>query len=93
MLNRLQAKDALRTALENVLEENVGEISDSMHMFEDFHMDSTTMLETLLELEDILGFNVDPEELNIDDFLTVSSYTDFLLKICNHAEEREILTT
>ena len=38
-----------------------------------------SMLETLMELEDMLDFKVDPEELDIKDFETVGGYCSFLI--------------
>ena len=49
-----------------------------MSLFEDLYLDSTTMLETLMELEGMLGFRVDPNSLEVEDFLTVESFVTFL---------------
>lgn len=75
------AREALRQALIKVLDEDVPALEDEMSMFEDLRMDSTTMLETMLELEETLEFDVDPEELDLDDFLTVGAYVKFLVNI------------
>lgn len=66
-LNNEDAREALRQACSKVLEEDVPALSDEMHMFEDLKMDSTTMLESLLELEESLSFDIDPEELDVED--------------------------
>ncbi|APO69782.1 acyl carrier protein (plasmid) [Rhizobium gallicum] len=81
VLSKDKARDALRSALESVLEENIPALSDEIVLFERFRLDSMTMLETLIELEERLGFSADPEELDIKDFETVGGYTDFLVKI------------
>lgn len=83
------ARNALRQAVSKVLEEDVPPLKDEMRMFEDLRLDSTSMLETMMELEESLGFSVDPEELDIDDFLTVGSYVKFLM----HIKEAESQTT
>lgn len=75
------ARENLRTALATVLEEEIPPLSDDMNLFNEFHLDSMSMLETLMELEDMLGFNVDPEELDIKDFETVEGYSKFLVAI------------
>ena len=49
-----------------------------MSLFEDLYLDSTTMLETLMELEGVLGLRVDPNSLEVEDFLTVESFVTFL---------------
>lgn len=75
------AREALRDALKKVLEEDIPPLKDEMSMFEDLRMDSTTMLETMMELEEALQFDVDPEELDIEDFLTVGAYVKFLVNV------------
>ncbi|WP_277738571.1 phosphopantetheine-binding protein [Ferruginivarius sediminum] len=75
------AREALRQAVSKVLEEDTPPLEDGMNMFEDLRMDSTTMLETLMELEETLQFDVDPEELDIEDFLTVGAYVKFLVEV------------
>lgn len=86
MFNKESAKEALKEALENVLGESIGKLNFDMRMFEDLHMDSTTMLESLLELEERLGFDIDPEELDMEDFLTVNAYTEFLIQVVKEKE-------
>ena len=53
-------------------------LTAEMSLFEDLYLDSTTMLETLMELEGMLGFRVDPNSLEVEDFLTVESFVTFL---------------
>lgn len=86
MFDKESAKKALKEALENVLGESIGKLNLDMRMFEDLHMDSTTMLESLLELEEKLGFDIDPEELDMEDFLTVNAYTEFLVQAVREKE-------
>lgn len=76
-----EARNDLRKALATVLEEQIPPLSDEMNLFKEFQLDSMSMLETLMELEDMLGFNVDPEELDIKDFETVGGYSSFLVTI------------
>lgn len=78
-LQHADAREALRKAVSTVLNEPVPSLNDEMSMFEDLRMDSTTMLETLMELQDVMGFDIDPEELDLEDFLTVGAYTRFLI--------------
>jgi acyl carrier protein len=80
-INAAAAREALREAVSKVLEEEVPPLLDEMSMFEELRMDSTTMLETLMELESRLGFEVNPEELDIEDFLTVGAYVKFLVDV------------
>ncbi|MBX4935277.1 MULTISPECIES: phosphopantetheine-binding protein [Rhizobium] len=79
VLSKDEARDALRKALHAVLEEEIPPLTDNIVLFEKFQLDSMSMLETLIELEEMLGFSVDPEELDVKDFETVGGYTDFLV--------------
>lgn len=81
-----QAKQVLREALEKVLEEKIETLEDDQRMFEDFHLDSTTMLETLLVIDHQLQLNVDPEELDIDNFLTVKDYCKSIVQIAAESQ-------
>jgi acyl carrier protein len=78
------ARSALHDAVSAVLNEAVPPLRDEMSMFEDLRMDSTTMLETLMELQDSLDFEVDPEELDLEDFLTVGAYIQFIVSRKEH---------
>ncbi|OKL45147.1 acyl carrier protein [Pseudovibrio exalbescens] len=80
-LTQQEAREQLRKALASVLEEQIPPLSDEMNLFSEFHLDSMSMLETLMELEDMLGFHVDPEELDIKDFETVGGYSSFLVSV------------
>ncbi|MQW30252.1 acyl carrier protein [Sinorhizobium meliloti] len=81
VLSKDEARDALRKALKAVLEEEIPPLTDNIVLFEKFQLDSMSMLETLIELEEMLGFSVDPEELDVKDFETVGGYTDFLMTV------------
>jgi acyl carrier protein len=69
---------ALETALTDVLERPVTGLRGEVRLFDDLHLDSTTMLEMLMALENSIGLTVDPEELDADDFETVDTFTDFV---------------
>ncbi|AKN72630.1 MULTISPECIES: acyl carrier protein [Streptomyces] len=69
---------ALEAALTDVLERPVTGLSGEVRLFDDLHLDSTTMLEMLMALENSLGLIVDPEELDADDFESVDTFTDFV---------------
>ncbi|MFD9235654.1 acyl carrier protein [[Kitasatospora] papulosa] len=78
-MNRTDVTTALETALTSVLDRPVTGLEGNTRLFDDLHLDSTTMLEMLMELEDSLGLEVDPEELDADDFETVDTFTTFTL--------------
>ncbi|NJQ01907.1 acyl carrier protein [Streptomyces zingiberis] len=78
-MSRADVTAALESALSEVLDRKVTGLTGETRLFDDLHLDSTTMLETLMHLEDSLGLEVDPEELEADDFETVDTFTDFAL--------------
>ncbi|MEV7723133.1 acyl carrier protein [Streptomyces sp. NPDC101733] len=78
-MNRTDVTTALETALSSVLDRPVTGLGGGTRLFDDLHLDSTTMLEMLMELEDSLGLEVDPEELEAEDFETVDTFTAFAL--------------
>ncbi|MCC9703928.1 phosphopantetheine-binding protein [Streptomyces sp. MNU76] len=78
-MDRQNVVTALENALTHVLERPVTGLHGDIRLFDDLHLDSTTMLEMLMALEDSLGLVVDPEELDADDFVSVDTFTDFVL--------------
>ncbi|OIJ91607.1 phosphopantetheine-binding protein [Streptomyces monashensis] len=78
-MDRQHVVTALENALTDVLERPVTNLTGDVKLFADLHLDSTTMLEMLMFLEDSIGLVVDPEELDADDFVSVGTFTDFVL--------------
>lgn len=65
-------------ALSEVLKRDVSGATEETRLIEDLQMDSTTVLELLMAVEDTLGFEVDPENLQMDDFQTVGTLADHI---------------
>jgi acyl carrier protein len=70
---------AIEAALTEVLEREVTGLTGEVRLFDDLHLDSTTVLELLMALEDGIGIEIDPESLNMDDFTSVDTLTNYLL--------------
>ncbi|MFJ9108435.1 acyl carrier protein [Streptomyces sp. NPDC102283] len=70
---------AIEAALSEVLEREVDGLTRDVRLFEDLHLDSTSVLEMLMALEDGIGIVVDPEDLDMDDFKSVGTLTDYVL--------------
>jgi acyl carrier protein len=68
----------IEAALSEVLERDISALQEDVRLFEDLHLDSTAVLELLMALEDNLGIEVDPESLDMDDFRTLGSLTDYI---------------
>jgi acyl carrier protein len=78
-MDRTSIVSAVERALREVLNDAVpAGLAEDSRLFEDLHLDSTGVLELLMALEENLGIEVDPENLNMDDFQTVGSLTDYL---------------
>jgi acyl carrier protein len=73
------AADILRV-LSEVLERDASGFSDDTRIFEDLHLDSTLVLELLMALEDNVGLEVDPENLDMADFKTIGTLSDYVAK-------------
>jgi acyl carrier protein len=77
-MDRSEVVAAVETALSEVLEREVTGLTEDTRLFEDIHLDSTSVLEMLMTLEDAIGIEVDPETLDMDDFKSVGTLADYL---------------
>ncbi|MEU8672246.1 acyl carrier protein [Streptomyces bacillaris] len=71
----------VETALSEVLEREVTGLTEEIRLFEDLHLDSTSVMEMLMELEDSMKIVIDPENLDMDDFQTIATLTGYLRRI------------
>lgn len=69
---------AITEALAEVLKHDLPDLTEQTRLFEDLHLDSTSILELLMALEDRIGLEVDPESLNMDDFTSIGTLTGYL---------------
>lgn len=74
---RAAAVTAIGSALGDVLDGELPEITEHTRLF-DLGLDSTSVLELLLQLEDALGREFDTESLQMSDFETVGTLADFV---------------
>jgi acyl carrier protein len=77
-MDRAEILDRLRESLSEVLNREVPPLPEDARLFEDLTMDSTSVIELLMVLEDTVGLEVDPEELGPEVFKTVSSLVDYV---------------
>ncbi|ROP34951.1 acyl carrier protein [Saccharothrix texasensis] len=70
---------AVQAALSEVLERDVSGTSAGTKLFDELHLDSTSVLELLMALEDAVGISVDPENLDLDDFESIGTLADYVL--------------
>lgn len=77
-MDRRAVVTAVGAALSEILEREITGLSEDTRLFDDLHLDSTSVLELLMELEDSLSVSVDPEDLDMDDFASVGTLADYL---------------
>jgi acyl carrier protein len=79
-MNRSTITADILRALAEVLERDVSGIPEDTRLFEDLYLDSTAVLELLMALEDTIGIEVDPETLDMGDFKTIGTLSDYVAK-------------
>jgi acyl carrier protein len=77
-MNRDAILARIQDALGTVLEREVSGLPETTRLFEELHLDSTSVLELLMVLEDVVGIEIDPENLNMSDFETIGSLVDYV---------------
>ncbi len=77
-MNRQEMVATIEAALSEVLERKVTNLTEETRLSEDMHLDSTSILELMLSLEDAVGTSVDPETLDMDDFKSVKTLANYL---------------
>jgi acyl carrier protein len=77
-MDRTAIVSSINDALSEVLNRDASGLDENVRLFEDMHLDSTSVLELLMALEDKLGIEVDPESLEMDNFKTLGTLTDYV---------------
>jgi acyl carrier protein len=86
-IRRAEIRAALAKALGEVLNTDVPELTEDTRLFADLTLDSTSVIELLMALEDSLGLQIDPDELAADAFETVGTLTDYVEACLGTAQE------
>ena len=68
----------VKQALVEVLEKDLPELTDETRLFGDLGLDSTSVIDLLMSLEDSLGLQIDPDELTAEAFDTFASLTGYV---------------
>jgi acyl carrier protein len=68
----------IRQSLTVGLGREVTDLHETTLLYEDLGLESIGTLELLLQLEDTLGIEVDPEDLEMEVFRTVGSLADYV---------------
>lgn len=86
-IDSAEIRTALRQSLAEVLRREIPELEDGMRLFGDLALDSTGVIELLMELEDSLGLQTDPEELTPEVFETVGALTAYIRACLESSQE------
>ena len=70
--------ERIQQSLTMALGREVPELHETTLLYEDLGLESVGTLELLLGLEDSLGIEVDPEDLEMEVFRTVGSLADYV---------------
>jgi len=70
--------DAVRKGLSEVLNKDVSEAAEGVRLFDELGLDSSSALELLITIEEILDVQFDAEDLEMTHFETVGSLADFV---------------
>jgi acyl carrier protein len=68
----------IRQSLTLALAHEITELHETTMLYEELALDSAGTLELLLDLEDTLGIEVDPEDLEMEIFRTVGTLADYV---------------
>ncbi|MEV6235577.1 acyl carrier protein [Lentzea sp. NPDC051838] len=77
-MDRLTVLKTITNALTEVMQRDYSDATEDTRLFEDLHLDSTSVLTLLMALEDHTGIEVDPESLQMENFRTVGTLADYL---------------
>jgi len=77
-MNRNEIVEHVRVAMVQVLNRDVSELGENAGLFEDLSLDSTSVIELLMGLEDTMDLEIDPDDLEPEVFRTVSTLADFI---------------
>jgi acyl carrier protein len=77
-MERTAIIEHLRQSLTVGLGREITDLHETTMLYEDLGLESLGTLELLLHLEDTLGIEVDPEDLDMEVFRTVGSLADYV---------------
>jgi len=72
--------ESIGTVLGRVLKHDLPELTEQTRLMEDLNLDSTSVLELLLEIEDEMGIQIDVEGIEQRDFATVGALADLITR-------------
>jgi acyl carrier protein len=86
-IDAAEIRAALKKALAEVLDKDLPELTPQTRLFTDLGLDSTSVIELLMTLEDTVGLQIDPDELTHEAFESVATLTDYVIACLAVAQE------
>lgn len=78
-MEQQEVAEHIKASLEAVLQREVVGLTAGSRLFEDLSLDSMSVLELLLTLEDTIGLEIDPDELDAEVFRSFGSLSDYVM--------------
>jgi len=82
-----ETRAVVKQALVDVLEKDLPELADDTRLFGDLGLDSTSVIDLLMSLEDSIGLLIDPDELTAEAFDTFGTLTGYVAGCLAAAQE------
>lgn len=79
-LSRNELTGSIGTVLRRVLRADLPPLTDDVRLMEDLNLDSTSVLELLLEIEEELDIQIDVEGIAQEDFATLGTLVDLVTR-------------
>jgi len=75
---RPRVVEAIGTLLPKVLKREVPEMPEDTRLFDDLGLESASVLELLMIVEDVAGISVDAQELSLDSLRSIRTFADYV---------------
>jgi acyl carrier protein len=82
-MNRSEISADVIHAIAEVLQRETPGVTEDTRLFDDLQLDSTSILELLMAVEDAIDIEIDPEGLDMDSFRTVGTLVDYLQELAD----------
>ena len=77
--------EEIKVVLEKVLGRSLPDLTPGTRLLAELSLDSSTMLDVLMDLEDSAGFRADVDELDTSVLETVGSLADYIARMTSEA--------
>ena len=84
-MDRPTAFEEIKNVLEKVLGRSLPDLTPDTRLLAELSLDSSTLLDVLMDLEDSSGFRADVDELDTSVLETVGSLADYIVRMTSEA--------